>query len=537
MKHRYRLICGLLAICMLVSAAPFFAGAAEAATEGTCGKNLTWSLDTETGVLTVSGTGAMTNFEVNNSGSTAPWMNFRNDISKVILEEGVTSVGAYAFSYCYHLKEISFPSTLRTIKNDVFYWCNIKGDLKLPVGLKTIGDRAFYNACSYTETITVPGTVKTIGQEAFYLGDNHENKILDSLTLGEGVETIGTRAFFSFRKLYDVTIPASVTAIGEQAFGYWQHSSTKTLPVDYFIIFGTDGSAAETYARENGFPWNLSKLEAPVCIMEHDRYGNPHLRWEKVPGATAYKIYRAESENGPYKLRKTTAGSGYVNSSVEDGKTYYYKMKAIRPELDMVGDFSEILSGKRVMPNPRVTGSNVPSTGKVKLTWEPVEGADRYKIYRAFSFRGTYKLMLTTENTHYTNTCGVAGRKYYYVVQSISDSDPSMNSSASFWHWYSYTCRLPRPVVTASLTASGKPKLTWEPIKDAVQYKVYRSESKSGTYRLMKTVTEGTSYVNTSIESGKRYYYKVRAIHEKGLSAPYTAPNSAFSTVVKVQVP
>ena len=201
----------------------------------------------------------------------------------------------------------------------------------------------------------------------------------------------------------------------------------------------------------------------------------------------------------------------------------------------MVGDFSEILSGKRVMPNPRVTGSNVPSTGKVKLTWEPVEGADRYMVYRAFSAKGTYKLMLTTANPHYTNTSAVAGRTYYYQVRAISDSDPALTSATYINR--DYTCQLPRPVVTASLTASGKPKLTWEPIKDAVQYKVYRSESKSGTYRLMKTVTEGTSYVNTSIESGKRYYYKVRAIHEKGLSTPYTAPNSAFSTVVKVQVP
>ena len=82
-------------------------------------------------------------------------------------------------------------------------------------------------------------------------------------------------------------------------------------------------------------------------------------------------------------------------------------------------------------------------------------------------------------------------------------------------------------MVKTGFNSAGKPKLTWEKISGAVKYQVYRSTEKDGTYKLMLTTTN-TSYVNTSAEKGKTYYYKVKAVASK------SAESSAYSLVKSV---
>ena len=121
---------------------------------------------------------------------------------------------------------------------------------------------------------------------------------------------------------------------------------------------------------------------------------------------------------------------------------------------------------------PVVTASNNASTGKVRLTWEAVEGAVKYEVYRATTKDGEYKKMYTTEGTSYTNTKANAGQYYYYYVVAIGENGMTSAPSAIVGR----TCDLARPVVTATNVAkTGKVKLTWEAVEGAVEYKVYRA--------------------------------------------------------------
>ena len=172
-----------------------------------------------------------------------------------------------------------------------------------------------------------------------------------------------------------------------------------------------------------------------------------------------------------------------------------------------------------------MTLSNVASSGKIRIKWEEVEGAQKYEVYRATSKNGTYKLMTTTTKTAITNTSAVAGKTYYYKIRALGPKEAA-NSAYSAVKYR--TCDLPRPDVEISLNSKGKPRLTWDAVDGAVKYEVYRSTSKSGDYELLKTVT-GTSLTNGSAKSGKTYYYKVRAIAEK------SAANSAYSTVDSIK--
>ena len=249
--------------------------------------------------------------------------------------------------------------------------------------------------------------------------------------------------------------------------------------------------------------------------------GYPKLTWEAVEGAVSYKVYRAASKTGTYSLAKTTTGTTYTNSTAKVGKTYYYKVMAVAEKSAANSAYSAILSRTCDLPQPVVTASNVTATGYPKLTWEAVEGAVSYKVYRSTAKDGTYSLTKTTTSTSYTNTSAKPGNVYYYKVVAVAEDGTTSAPS----NIVGRTCDLPQPVVTASNVAkSGKVKLTWEPVEGAVEYKVYRSTSKDGTYSLTKTLTN-TTYTNTNAVAGTKYYYKVVAVAEK------SAANSAGTQV------
>jgi len=134
-------------------------GTVEIVTSGVCGENLTWNF--ADGVLTISGTGDMYNYDEN-----APWQPLANDIQKVVIHEGVTSIGDCAIYCCFNLTEVSIPSTLTTIGMMGLAGCPAMGNVNLPEGLTSIGAGAFVECQSITELV-IPGTVTEIGYGAF----------------------------------------------------------------------------------------------------------------------------------------------------------------------------------------------------------------------------------------------------------------------------------------------------------------------------------------------------------------------------------
>ena len=86
---------------------------------GVCGDNLTWTFVESTGTLTIRGTGAMNDYKYDER----PWFYYRNDIVKLIIEEGVTSIGEWAFSACSGLTSITIPNSVTSICDDTFYGC------------------------------------------------------------------------------------------------------------------------------------------------------------------------------------------------------------------------------------------------------------------------------------------------------------------------------------------------------------------------------------------------------------------------------
>ena len=160
--------------------------------------------------------------------------------------------------------------------------------------------------------------------------------------------------------------------------------------------------------------------------------GKPQLTWEPMEGVSKYQIYRSETKNGTYKFVLSTTKTTYTHTKAEVGKTYYYKVKAISAVNSSANSAQSLYRSRTCdLPQPVVKIKRRVSDGKPQLTWESVEGAKQYKIYRSKTKNGTYYRIYTTSKTSYTNTGAVAGTKYYYKVMAVSKKGTSSDSAYS----------------------------------------------------------------------------------------------------------
>ena len=267
------------------------------------------------------------------------------------------------------------------------------------------------------------------------------------------------------------------------------------------------------------------KPAAPtLTVSGNSSSGKPVLKWDAVTSAMEYQVYRKVGKDGSYKKMTTVTGTTYTDKSAEAGKTYYYKIRAVS-ETGITSDYSSEKARTCDLPQPKVSVTNVASSGKIKLTWEKVSGATKYEVYRATSKNGTYSKLGSTTNTSYTNTGASAGKTYYYKVKAIHSTSAANSAYSAV---VSRTCDLARPDVMVKLS-SRNVKLTWDKISGATKYEVYRATSKDGTYKLVKT-TSSASYTDKDVKSGKTYYYKVKAIHST------SSANSAYSSIDSIKV-
>ena len=175
----------LLSFIIGLSAVPL-SGVPVLADEQKCGDNVTWDLTD--GTLTISGTGAMYDYE----DGTSPWYNKRSDITEVVIENGVGTIGNYSFEYCSNLSSVT-----------------------IPVGVTSIGEYSFENCTSLT-SVTIPNSVSTIKMYAFYGCQN-----LAVVNISENssqLTSIGDQAFSSCSNLTKITIPSNVTYVGLETF-------------------------------------------------------------------------------------------------------------------------------------------------------------------------------------------------------------------------------------------------------------------------------------------------------------------------------
>lgn len=204
MKTIKRMLAFVLAVGMCLS---LFCGSAWAAGEGitatvktlaahsgVCGENATWNLDTDSGRLTISGTGPMYDYE---GLGEQPWIHISDSIRSVVVESGVTSIGNAAFSDCEKLKSAVIESSVTRIGDNAFTSCFSLSDVTIGKGVREIDDFAFVE-CYSLKSITIPATVTTIGEDVFMF--RNDQLVICGYT-GSAAESYAVKEGITFKAL------------------------------------------------------------------------------------------------------------------------------------------------------------------------------------------------------------------------------------------------------------------------------------------------------------------------------------------------
>ena len=255
--------------------------------EWSCGNDCTATLKNE--VLTISGTGKMKNYTAS---SNPPWTSNKKSIKSVVIENGITTIGNFAFYSCSYLGSVTIPNSVTTIGagafmvcssmrsitipdsvtaigNNAFYWCASLTSVSIPNRVATIDEGAF-SFCSDLKSVTISNSATKIGERAFSgcasltsgsietikwkldkktgeMSFTGEGKMMDfgysssrpwyastdsikEVTIAEGITTIGSHTFDELYYLTSITIPNSVTKIGERAFHYCSSLTSIAIP-------------------------------------------------------------------------------------------------------------------------------------------------------------------------------------------------------------------------------------------------------------------------------------------------------------------
>ena len=175
---------------------------------GSCGENVNWTLD-KSGQLRISGTGAMMDYTNENE---CPWYSYRGKIVSVVIEEGVTSIGNYAFYSLYNLTELNIPDSIVSIGSYAVSACRELTNITIPDGVTTIGESAF-SSCNQLTSIEIPNSVTSIERGAF-----NACMSLTDISIPDSVTKLEEYVFSTCTSLTNIRIPDSVTDIGSYAF-------------------------------------------------------------------------------------------------------------------------------------------------------------------------------------------------------------------------------------------------------------------------------------------------------------------------------
>ena len=305
----------------------------------------------------------------------------------------------------------------------------------------------------------------------------------------------------------------------------WTDKNAKTGVTYKYTVRAVAGKTKSTFTGTAG----LVRLAQPTVTIANAKTGIT-VKWTKSAGATGYTVYRSTLTDGKWSSWKNmgTAKSNktsWTDKSAASGVTYKYTVRAVNGK-----SLSSYVSTSQLMflgePTTKIANA---ATG-VKVSWNKVEGATGYTVYRSeynattkkwskWVSRGTAK----ADKSSWTDKKVKSGTQYKYTVRAINGKFKSTYTASGALLY------LAQPAVTVANATNGI-TVKWTKSAGAKGYTVYRQEMVDGEWTGWKNMgtakSNKTSWTDKSVESGKEYRYTVRAV-----SGNYKSTYKASSTV------
>ena len=359
-------------MCALVVIIPISTIAEAVTTTNQCGDNLYWQLSDD-GVLTITGTGAMYDYEGTNyvqlpSGSLAyrndiPWAD--SQINKVILSEGITHIGNKAFYNCSvysnrsMFKEITIPSTVTSIGSMAFADTRLE-KIYIPDNVATIGARAFAN-CDFLVETRLPNNLEVISEGLVECSENLQN-----IEISQGVKIIEDYAFFCCFDIKEIFIPQSVETISYGAFMRCINLQTMFVlnpnvvfdegAIEYcdsLKIYGYANSTAEAYATEKEIPFvticTCGNLNLDITDSNASCENDGYTLIQCNECGTSNKINLVEAYGHDYQfLAGHIDRDTYVCANCGEEKNEMHEVKNIDPDHENLRPYYNIGTNKQL---------------------------------------------------------------------------------------------------------------------------------------------------------------------------------------------
>ena len=242
--------------------------------------------------------------------------------------------------------------------------------------------------------------------------------------------------------------------------------------------------------------------------------GSVEVSWDAVDGADTYNVYRYYAAEG-LVLLGTTDKTSYIVSDLSTSEKCFFKVEAVANDGNDISDISALAGGtcESIPPIPTNLQVQPRSTNSVEVSWDAVEGADVYNIYRYLKTEGLVKLG-TTGNTSFTVPDLNPGDNCYFKVEAVANDGKDVSEMSEL---VSGTCEsIPPTPANVQVRPSGTGRLTvsWEPSQGADIYNVYRFYSKTNSEFLGRTTN--TSFEVSGYKTGDHIFFQVEAATADG---------------------
>lgn len=253
------------------------------------------------------------------------------------------------------------------------------------------------------------------------------------------------------------------------------------------------------------------------------------VSWNKVKGATKYKVYRRVA-NGSWSCIATVTSNTYTDTKAVSGTTYRYTVRAL-----VSGSYGKYESGlaiKRLANPSGIKATNV--AAGIKVTWSAVKGATGYKVYRKAGNATSWTYLGAVKSNSYGDKKVSSGTNYTYTIKAYNGSTLSSYNATG-----TTTKRISNPASFKAAQNNQLVKVTWGAVKGATGYRVYRKVNNATSWTYLGAV-KTNAYVDKNVYVNQTYRYTVKAYYSNivssysstGVAIKFTA-NGAYKANLK----
>ena len=287
-----------------------------------------------------------------------------------------------------------------------------------------------------------------------------------------------------------------------------------------------DGDFTSNY-NTLGWSHTYAGVAAPQITSLNGDENGVHIKWNPVNGATRYRVYYQNSSGGWNRMGETSS-TEFLDDIVTAGNTYTYTVRCVNSSGSFISDYNR--SGwsytYKGVATPIISRLDSEDNG-IRLSWNPVAGAAKYRLYYK-NAAGGWNTLGETAETEFLDDVVTAGNSYTYTIRCLNSRGRLISSYiASGWTGKYDGVAAPQ-ITKLESTASGV-KISWEPVEGAKHYRVFYM-GRNGWVRLGNT--DSTEYLDTDVRSGGTYTYTVRCFGDHN---NYTSSFNAQGSTIKYQ--